>query len=63
MAKQKHLAQLHGIKIETADGLAMENNFTSTTRSETISVNSISGLFDIVLQYDKEFNLKHVELQ
>lgn len=50
---------LKGIKIETADGRAIEGNpTTSTSRSDTVSIKSISDLFNLVKTYDKEFNPK-----
>lgn len=52
---------LKGIKIETADGRAIEGNpTTSTSRSDTVSIKSISDLFNLVKTYDKDFSPKEL---
>ncbi len=49
---------LRAIKIETAGGRATEETSASTSRPDTVSINSISDLFNLVKTYDKEFNPK-----
>lgn len=49
---------LQSIKIETADGHAIDNTSTSMSRSDTVSINSISDLFKFVKSFDKNFSPK-----
>ena len=50
---------LQSIKIETADGHAIDKNIsTSMSRSNTVSINTVSQLFQFVKLYDKNFNPK-----
>lgn len=53
---------LKGIKIETADGRAIEGNPTnSTSRSDTISIESIADLFQVVKPYDAVKYLPYIK--
>ena len=52
----KRAYQLQTVKIETADGHAIDNNIsTSMSRSDTVSINTVSDLFNLVKTSDKNF--------